>query len=138
MKQAARPGYTLMESLAALGILATAAVIAAQVGTWSLIERGRTQCRLAATDAAANLLEAARAVPWNDLTPEWATGQRLPAFVADRLHDATLAVVVAPERDQPKLKRVTVDIRWDHRPTAPPEAVKLTALFADRSAGGGP
>jgi prepilin-type N-terminal cleavage/methylation domain-containing protein len=131
------PGFTLFETLVAIGVLTTAAVIAAQLGTSSLIERGRTEERQAATDAAANILEAARARAWADLTPEWAAGQRLTDPVAGRLKDGSLAVRVTPEPDRPHVKRVTVAIEWDHQPSIPVRIVSLTGLFAERSAGGG-
>jgi prepilin-type N-terminal cleavage/methylation domain-containing protein len=132
-----RPGFTLVETMIALGVLTTAAVLAAQLGAWSLIERGRTEDRLVATDAAANILEAARARGWAELTPEWAAGQRLTDPVAARLNDGTLAVRVTPEQDRPHVKRVTVLIEWGHQPSIPPRTVSLAGLFAERAAGGG-
>jgi prepilin-type N-terminal cleavage/methylation domain-containing protein len=131
-----RRGFTMLEAVAALGILATAATLAAQLGAWSLVERGRTQCRLAATDAATNVLESARARPWSELTPEWAAGLRLPEYVVDRLHDPKLTVQITPEPNRPHVKRVSVQIQWDHSDTRPPETVTLVGLFAERSAGG--
>jgi Tfp pilus assembly protein PilV len=136
-RNARRAGCTMFETLIAIGVLTSAAVLAAQLGTWSLIERGRTEDRLAATDAAANILEAARARPWAELTPEWAAGQRLPDSVADRLTDGILAVRVMTEPDRPHVKRMTVMIEWDHQPSIPPRTVSLVGLFAERSAGGG-
>lgn len=132
-----RRGFTVLETSIALAILASAAVLAAQLGTWCMIERGRTEERLAATDAAANILELARARAWPDLTPEWAADQRLSDDVAGRLADSTLAVRVVPEPDRPHVKRVTVLIEWDHRPNIPSQTITLTGLFAARSAGGG-
>jgi prepilin-type N-terminal cleavage/methylation domain-containing protein len=136
-RNTSRPGFTMLETIIALSILASAAVLAAQLGTWSLIERGRTEDRLAATDAAANILEAARARGWADLTSEWAANQRLADAVAARLSDGTLAVRVVTEQDRPHVKRVTVLIEWDHQPNVPSRTVTLTGLFAERSAGGG-
>jgi hypothetical protein len=124
--RAFRNGFTLLETTIAVGVLTTAAVLAAQLGTWSLIERGRTEERLAATDAAANILEAARAQKWGDLTSEWAA----------RLADGTLVVRVIDEPDRPHVKRVTVLIEWDHQPSVPTRTVTLVGLFAERSAGG--
>ena len=132
-----RPGFTLFESMAAVAVLTTAAMLAAQLGCWSLIERARTEERLTATDAAANILEAARARGWADLTPEWADGQKLSDSVAARLNDGALTVRVSPEPDRPHVKRVTVVIEWDHQPSIPPRKITLAGLFAERSAGGG-
>jgi type II secretory pathway pseudopilin PulG len=137
MNRTKRTGFTIMESLAALGVLASAAVLAAQLGTWSLMERARTENRVAATEAAANILEAARARSWNDLTPEWAAAQKLPDAVAELLFDATLTIRVIPEPDRPHVKRVTVTIEWDHQPSIPARTMTLVGLFAERSAGGG-
>jgi type II secretory pathway pseudopilin PulG len=135
--RAFRNGFTLLETTIAVGVLTTAAVFAAQLGTWSLIERGRTEERLAALDAAANVLEAARAKKRGDVTSSWAAGQRLSDSVAARLGDGTLVVRVIDEPDRPHVKRVTVLIEWDHQPSVPPRTVTLVGLFAERSAGGG-
>jgi hypothetical protein len=126
----------MMECTIALGVLATVATVAAQLGTWAIIERGRDECHLVATEAAANVLERARSVAWTELTPEWAESQKLPAAVADRLHDGKLTVGVTPEADRKAVKRVDVKIEWYHRETRPLERVSFVALFADRSAGG--
>jgi hypothetical protein len=126
----------MLECTVALAVLATAATVAAQLGTWALTEKGRAECRLFATEAAANILEEGRAADWADLTTEWAGSRRLPKHVADRLHDAALTVKVEPEPDRKGVKRVTVDIQWEHRDTAPPRQVSLVGLFADRSTGG--
>jgi prepilin-type N-terminal cleavage/methylation domain-containing protein len=131
-----RTGFTMTECAIALGVLATVATLAAQLGTWAIIERGRDECHLVATEAAANVLEQARTVAWSELTPEWAGSQNLPAAVADRLHDGKLTVSVTPEADRRAVKRVDVKIEWDYRDTRPPERVSLVALLADRSAGG--
>jgi prepilin-type N-terminal cleavage/methylation domain-containing protein len=132
-----RRGMTIMESLVALTILGIAAVVAAQLATWTLAERARTLARQAATDAAADVMESARARPWNDLTPEWAAARRLPQHLTARMPDGTLAVRVEPEPNRPHVKRVTVTVQWNRMPDVPPQAVSLVALFAER-AGGGP
>src|SRR5205085_2553481 len=120
----------------ALGVLATAAALSAQLATTTLLERSRAVERLTALEAAANVLEAARARPWADLTPTWAAGQRLPDFVLERLSGVTLTVRVEPEPDRPRLKRVTVEVHWTHRDGHAAPAAELTALFADRTGGG--
>ena len=132
-----RRGFTLPEMLLALAALAVAAVLAAQLGTGALAERARTDARLDAADAAGNVLEAARAVPWEKLTPEWTAGQKLPAFVADRLTDGALTATVEPEPGRPRVKRVTVTVRWIHDGGRPARPVRLVGLFAARTAEGG-
>ena len=132
-----RPGFTLLETLIALGILATATVLVAQLGALALAERTRADDRLLATEAAANVLEAARARPWADLTPEWAAAQRLSDDLTDRLPEAILTVRVGPEPDRPGVKRVSVELGWKQRDGTPAWPVTMVGLFADRSAGGG-
>jgi type II secretory pathway pseudopilin PulG len=131
-----RAGFTVLETIMALGVLSVAAVVVAQTATWSLFERARTEERLAATEAAANVLEAGRARPWAELTPEWAAAEQLPEDVAARLSDPSLAVRVAEEPGRPRVKRVTIELKWTDRygKDAPP--IVLVGLFADRSAGG--
>ena len=81
-----RRGFTVLETLAALAILAVAMVLAAQVGVWSLMERSRSATRYEVLEAANNTLEAARVRSWTELTPDWAAEQRLPQTLAERLH----------------------------------------------------
>jgi hypothetical protein len=132
-----RPGYTVMEVLIALGMLAVATVLVAQVGTLSLMERARVDERTAAIEETANVLETARARPWSDLTPEWAAGQRLPESLAKRLRDADLTVKVEPEPGRARVKRVTAELRWKHGDGAQARTATTIGLFADRSEGGG-
>jgi type II secretory pathway pseudopilin PulG len=132
-----RGGFTVMETIVALSVLAAVSVLVAQTAVWALGERTRTEDRLVAMEAAANVLEEARARPWAELTPEWAAGMKPSGDVAARLPDAALTVRVEPEKDRDRVKRVTVELTWLDRigRTAPP--VSLVGLFADRSAGGG-
>jgi Tfp pilus assembly protein PilE len=132
-----RAGFTVLETIIALGVLSVAAVVVAQTATWSLFERVRTEERLAAVEAAANVLEGGRARPWAELTPEWAAAEKLPEDVAARLSDPSLSVRVAEEPDRPRVKRVTVELKWTDRNGKEAPPVVLGGLFADRSAGGG-
>jgi len=135
---AGRSSFTILETVIALGIFAIALILAAQLGTQALAERQRIEQRLAAMEMADNILESARARPWADLTPEWAAAQRLPQDLADRLWESKFSVRVEDERERPRIKRVTVDLRWRHSPGVDARAVSLTAFFADRFGGGEP
>src|SRR5947209_4820676 len=132
-----RPGFTMMEITIALALLGTATVLVAQVATASLAERTRAAERLAAIEETANVLEAARARPWPDLTPDWAAAQRLPDELAGRLRQAVLTVRVEPESDRPRVKRVTVELSWKHSDGTQARTARTVGLFADRAAGGG-
>jgi hypothetical protein len=124
-----------METVIALGMLSLAMVLVAQLGTWTLAERVRAEERLAAIEGVGNVLEAARARLWSDLTPEWAAEQRLTDDLADRLHEAVLTVRVEPESDRPRVKRVTVQLGWTHGDGATARTVAAVGLFADRGGG---
>ena len=127
-----RMGFTLPEVMISLVVLAGAAVLVAQLAAWSLTERARTDARLEAVDAATNVLERARAREWNDLTGEWASGQKLPELLIARWPDCRLTVKVEPEASRPSVKRVTVEVKWTgDRSKWPP--VALTGLFASHA-----
>jgi hypothetical protein len=97
----------------------------------------RTEERLAAMEAAANVLELARSRPWADLTPTWAASQQAPDGLVARLLDPALTVTVAAEKDRPRVKRVTVEVNWTDGKGKGAPPVTLVGLYADRSAGGG-
>jgi hypothetical protein len=110
----------------------------AQAGGWARLERGRLAARLEALTAAGNVLEAARALPWDALTPQWAAAQRLPESALPLRPDARLEVRVEPEASVPRAKRVTAAVRWDFRDGVPPQEVRLVTLFSARDAAGKP
>jgi type II secretory pathway pseudopilin PulG len=126
------PGFTIAETMAALGILAVAMVLVAQIGVWTLQEGSRSSARQAAQELAANVLEAARACPWDSLGPDWAAAQKLPqAF--DR-QGWKLNIQVAPEKSRPHVKRVTVQVEWTPDSEGPLRHEELVGWFSERSA----
>jgi prepilin-type N-terminal cleavage/methylation domain-containing protein len=133
MRYRSRRGFTVTEIMVALGLLGVALVLVAQVGVWALRERARMTDREAAQEMAANVLESARAVGWEELTPEWAQAQRLPEAYAER--GWALEVHVAPEESRPLLKRVTVDVLWKAGTGPSQRPVELVGLFAARDSG---
>src|SRR5262245_48748541 len=75
--QRARRGFTVTEVVIAFLVLATTMLIVAQLGVYSLRARDRSEAQHEVAEFAANVLEAARAEPWDALTPEWAAGHKL-------------------------------------------------------------
>lgn len=137
MKRDGRPpraAFTLVEIVAAAGLLAVLIVLVAELGYLSMRERTRGVARQLALEQAGNVLEAARACPWGELTPEWAAAQRLPDALKPQLPDGQLLVQVEPEKERPQTKRVTVEVRWQFEPQRPPESTRLIGLFSARSA----
>jgi hypothetical protein len=120
--------------MVAFGVLAVALLLVAQTGYFALNERLCNSTRHEALEAAANVLEQARALPWEELTPAWAGRQKLPESLANRLRDGKLDVRVEPEASQPKIRRVTVEIRWTPEGDKPARTVRLVALRSARTA----
>ena len=120
-----------MEVVVALACLLMAATLLSQVAGWSLGERVRADTRLAAIEWATNVLETARAKPWSDLTAIWASEQKLPESLADRMLNPSATVRIEPEAKQPNLKRVTVKVQWFVAEGAKAPPVEMTTLFAD-------
>ena len=129
-----RRGFTLLEIGVSLVILATAMILVVQVGYWSFRERARTASQFVAVEQAANVLEAARAVPWDSLTTEWAESQQISAALSDQLPDGKLMVTVEPVQAQPLTKRVTVEVRWMMAEEIESRTVRLIAVFSRRAA----
>jgi type II secretory pathway pseudopilin PulG len=128
---AARGGFTIIEVTLALGVLTVAMVLIAEVSVWSLREQSRSSARQTAEEVAANVLEEARACPWDELTPAWAAAQRLPEPLLQR--DWRLTVRVEPEKSLPEVKRVSVAVQWAASEGAPAAPVQLVSLFSARS-----
>jgi prepilin-type N-terminal cleavage/methylation domain-containing protein len=133
-RQNTRHGFTLAETIVALGILGLALVMATELAVRSLRQRAENATRLEALEAAANILEEASARPFAELSPEWAAGQELPEGLARRLDNAVLKVKVEPEEGRPQTKRVSVVLTWDLRPEHPARPVRLATVFSDRCA----
>jgi len=128
-----RRGFTLLELAVAAAILATLIVIIAQCFSLSFRERARAASHQAATELAANLLEAARAQPFDKLDKAWADAQVIPTETADLLPQGKVAVKVEPEK-LPNLKRVEVEVQWRFEEHLPMKTVTLTTLIAARQA----
>lgn len=127
-----RCGFTIAETLVAMALLGVALTLVAQVGLWTLRDRGRTSEHQAMREFAVNVLEAARARPFDELTPQWAAEQRLPGDFAER--GWQLTVRVEPEKDRPHVRRVTVTVRQETPDAPAARPIELVGLFAARSA----
>jgi prepilin-type N-terminal cleavage/methylation domain-containing protein len=127
-------GFTLVEMAAALAILGTVLLLVAQLGAWSLRERLHTASRQAALELTANLMESARAQPWKDLSADWAKSQQLPDDLKSLLPNGRLVVAVQVEKDQPTIKRVTVEVHWRWDEGVPDHVERLVGLVGQRAA----
>ncbi len=127
-----RSGFTVLELVFALGMMATAMALVAELVAWGLLERLRSSVHQEAIEAAANIMEEARNCPWEALDKDWAGTRKLPAALAERRPEPRLLVQIVDDPSSLPLKRVTVSIEIDKLPT-----VRLTGLFAPRSHTGG-
>lgn len=134
MKSKTRRGFTVLESLIAMSALAVASVVVAQLGALALTERARLIDELALLETADNVLESARALDFEQLTPEWANRQTLPPHVQQRDSEVRLRVLVEPMADDPAVKRVEVRIE---RPAGAGRPVELVGYFGNRQPKGG-
>ena len=134
MSHISRRAMTVLEVVAALGLLFIAIVFLGQIALGELTERSRQDSRLQVLEAATNLLESARAGSVDALTPEWAAAQRLPEHLTERLLDAKLKVTVKPYDANTKVKKVTVRITWLHGKGQPARPELLTGYFGPRAA----
>jgi prepilin-type N-terminal cleavage/methylation domain-containing protein len=129
-----RRAFTLLEMTVALAILAVLIVIIAQCFSLSFRERARAASHHVATELAANILEAARAQPFDKLDQSWADSQVIPTYSAELLRQGKVIVTVEPEKSTPNLKRVQVEVRWRFEEHLPMNSVHLTTLIAPREA----
>jgi type II secretory pathway pseudopilin PulG len=131
MRLPLRRAAILLELVAAIAILAVVMTLVAQTSIWSMRERARNAEHHAALELADNIMEAARARAWEDLTASWAKQQKMGTDWGQRLPDPKLTVCVEPEKTVVLAKRVTVDIRWGAEPS--PRSVQLVGLFSPRA-----
>lgn len=125
-----RAGFTVIEMSVAFAILATVLVLVAQISYWSLTHRLECIAKHLATEHANNILEAARATPFQDLNDQWGADLGLPKDSRAFLNEGKVGVKVEPEATVPGVKRVTVEISWTQNSSLPPQVVKLMALFS--------
>jgi hypothetical protein len=123
----------MVEAAITLALLMILGVIVTQAVVWSLQERTRTAAHHAAVELAANVLEAARAEPWEKLDKGWADAQQVPSDMDAVLPGAKLAVTVASDAKMPASRRVTVEVRWQFAPE-PAKRVEMTTLLSRREA----
>jgi Tfp pilus assembly protein PilE len=127
-------GFTIMEATIALGIVAFLAVIVSQCVVWNLHERARFTASRAALELAANILEAARAQPWEQLDKSWADAQTVPSEMAELLPQGKVVVTLETIKETPLTKRVIVEVRWQFEPHLPACNVQIPTLLSARQA----
>jgi prepilin-type N-terminal cleavage/methylation domain-containing protein len=136
-----RGGMTLVEVTVTLAILAILVVIVAQSIAWSLRERARAAAHQAALELATNMLEVARAQPWEQLDNTWAAAQTVPSEMKLLLPEGKIHMTIEPGQPEPGTRRVTAEVTWQFEAHLPPHSVELTTIMSGRvgkKAGGKP
>ena len=128
-----RAGFTMTEALAALAIFAVLAVVVAQCVVWSLRERAKHAAHHAAIEIAANVLEEARAMPFEHLDEAWANGQAIPSEMAGHMASGKVLVTLEADKIAPGAKIVHVEVRWQAEAEASEQSVKMTTVLGPRS-----
>lgn len=96
-----RPAFTVLEVLVAMALITFALGIVAGLATFAFEDRAQQNARFRALEAVNSILESARAIDWDELTPEWAASQR---HTADPwLPEAEFTIKVEADRDLPAL-----------------------------------
>lgn len=127
-----RWAFTLIELTIAVAIVALLGVMVAQLLSFSLLERARAGARQTATELAVNVLEEARAQPFQNLDKAWADARTIPSESVDLLPQGKLSATVESDQATPGLKRVTVEVRWQFEAHLPVQNVRLTTLLSAR------
>jgi len=126
-----------MEVTIALALLLVVGAIAAQALVWSLRERQRAAMHYAALELAANVLEEASALPFDQLNQTWADARAIPSEMADVLPEGKLRVTVDRLKDATQAQRVTADVSWQSDVGMPRRNVTLTTVLSGRTKKGG-
>ena len=124
---ARRSGTTLIEVVAAGAILAVLLIVCAQMLTRTAVQQQAIANRRAALEMAANAMERARAIPWEDLNAA-SLGPIAQAVAGQAmLRGARIDVTVdEPESDVPA-KRIRVTVDWREQRDGEQRTQKLTA-----------
>ena len=124
---ARRRGFTMVEIVAAVVLLATAMSLTVQILGALAAERRAAERRLCAVQEVANLMERVAARPWGEVTPESLKAVSLSPRAQRALPGAELAATVGDASASRGEKRIGLRLRWRDRAgdwTAP---VRLTA-----------
>jgi hypothetical protein len=114
---------------ALLGVVLTTAIPTLR---WILHQRRFIQQREAAVLEVDNLLERLTSVGWNDLTTDRAAQFQLAPTVAAQLPGSRLEIKVDTDADDPRAKRVHVELTWETTRGQPAPPVRLTTWVYSR------
>jgi hypothetical protein len=106
-------------------MLAGLTTLCLQLAAVAADQRRQVFAQLAATQEAANLLERAQSLDWNDLAS--AAKLQLSTEARETLPESRAEVIVNEPSDQPPGRRLTVAVYWRPQPGEPEHQVRLVA-----------
>jgi len=117
---------TIFEVAVSAVVLGAAVTTAAQLVQWSVTLHQVALKRRCALEAATSVLDRISARPWPAITSDSVKNMSLPAEAKEFLADARLSVAVSEEREQPRGKKIAVEVSWAERLGTRAQRVQLT------------
>jgi hypothetical protein len=122
---------TIFEVAVSAVVLGVVVTTGAQLVQWSMKLHQAALKRRCALEAATSVLDRISSRPWSEITADSVKRLDLPTESKEFLVDPHLSVAVAEERDQPRSKKISVEIAWAERAGQPTQQVHLaTWVFA--------
>lgn len=122
-----RRGFSLMEIIAAAGLLSVIMLVTVPSLRWVAAGRRDAAQRQLASQELANVMERVLARESSALTPEAVATEELSAEAKARLPGGELKVTVTATDDSPPAKRVTAELRWNDATGQSMAPMRLTA-----------
>lgn len=127
-----RHGVMLIDAVVALGMLGVAAVLVGQLAVVTLREQRRGLARLDAIEQAANVLEAIRAEPFEQLDEDLARRLSSESELAHRADGGRVQVSIESTNDALATLRISVSVQWEDYIGNNLQSVTLTTLRSAR------
>lgn len=107
-----RKGVVLYEVIAAFALLGVLVALVAEMLTTTATARRAADRRAVALQAAANVAERSKTIPWEDWTDEGLARAGLASAVTEALPDAQLKLSLAASESGPPARRLDIEIAW--------------------------
>jgi len=121
-----RRGILLIEVIAACGLTAVLLALCVQMLSLTALERRHIERRAIALQEAANLLERASALPFDELSDAKLAELTITPEVREILPQAKSAFIVSDEPGDLPTRRVRLEIHWQGRGTRKEAPARLT------------
>jgi len=126
--------FTVTEVVVALVILSCCAMCLAKLVLWSHRSQRTAEVRYAATQVAANVLQQAMTVPWEELNEKWAREVKIPGELRQIVPDLSINVSVQALSELDYAKRIVVRVEYSGPSGLPMMPIELTTIRSARSA----